>query len=150
LRENLRNWTNFGIKPDSSDVSSLPADPELPAFAARAHWGIENSLHHVLDVAFREDACTITHGNAPRNLNVIRKIALTLVRSDRESKKSIKKRLKLLACRMSTLKSWFSVQTCLGLPDKSALWLNFNALALVCVTEQQHLLSSFEIHSKPQ
>jgi hypothetical protein len=78
-------------------VSSLPADPELLAFAVRAHWGIENSLHHVLDVAFREDACTITHGNAPQNLNVIRKIALTLVRSDRESKKSIKKRLKLLA-----------------------------------------------------
>ncbi|MDR1932864.1 MAG: ISAs1 family transposase [Spirochaetales bacterium] len=78
-------------------VSSLPADPELLAFAARAHWGIENSLHLVLDVAFREDACTITRGNAPQNLNVIRKIALTLVRSDRESKKSIKKRLKLLA-----------------------------------------------------
>jgi hypothetical protein len=48
-------------------------------------------------VAFREDACTITYGNAPQNLNIIRKIALILVRSDRESKKSIKKRLKLLA-----------------------------------------------------
>ncbi|MDR1956562.1 MAG: hypothetical protein LBQ30_06890 [Treponema sp.] len=78
-------------------VSSLPVDAELLAFAARAHGGIENSLHHVLDGAFREDACTITHGNAPHNLNGIRKIALTLVRSDMESKKSIKKRLKLLA-----------------------------------------------------
>jgi predicted transposase YbfD/YdcC len=78
-------------------VSSLPADPELLAFAARAHWGIENSLHYILDVAFREDACTIKRGNSPQNLNVIRKIALTLVRSDKESKKSIRKRLKLLA-----------------------------------------------------
>jgi predicted transposase YbfD/YdcC len=78
-------------------VSSLPADPELLAFAARAHWGIENSLHYVLDVAFGEDACRISRGNAPENLSVIRKIALTLVRSDKESKKSIKKRLKLLA-----------------------------------------------------
>jgi predicted transposase YbfD/YdcC len=70
--------------------SSLPADGELLAFAARAHWGIENSLHYVLDGAFREDAGTITHGNTPQNLNGIRKITLTLVGSDRESKKSIK------------------------------------------------------------
>ncbi|WP_413906944.1 transposase, partial [Candidatus Endomicrobiellum trichonymphae] len=72
-------------------------DPDLLAFASRAHWGIENSLHYILDVAFREDACSITHGNSPQSLNVIRKIALTLVRSDTESKKSVKKRLKLLA-----------------------------------------------------
>ncbi|GMO28061.1 MAG: hypothetical protein Ta2B_08670 [Termitinemataceae bacterium] len=78
-------------------ISSLPPDPDLLAFASRAHPGIENSLHYILDVAFREDACSITHGNSPQNLNVISKIALTLVRSDTESKKSIKKRLKLLA-----------------------------------------------------
>jgi len=78
-------------------VSSLPADPKLFAYAARAHWGIENSLHHVLDVAFREDASKIRCGNAPENISVIRKIALTLVRSDKKSKKSIKKRLKMLA-----------------------------------------------------
>ncbi|MDR2738415.1 MAG: ISAs1 family transposase, partial [Treponema sp.] len=36
-------------------VSSLPPDPEVFATSSRAHWGIENSLHYVLDVAFRED-----------------------------------------------------------------------------------------------
>jgi hypothetical protein len=51
----------------------------------------------VLDAAFREDARRIKGGNAPENISVIRKIALTLVRSDTESKKSIKKRLKMLA-----------------------------------------------------
>jgi predicted transposase YbfD/YdcC len=75
-------------------VSSLPADAELLAFAGRAHWGIENSLHYILDVAFREDACRISHGFLPENLNSIRKLAMTLVRSDVESKLSIRKRLK--------------------------------------------------------
>lgn len=66
-------------------LSSLPADPELFATAARSHWGIENSLHYVLDVAFREDACRIKSGHAPENMAFIRKMAMTLVRSDTES-----------------------------------------------------------------
>jgi hypothetical protein len=71
--------------------------PELLAFAAHAHWGIENSLHYILDVAFfREDAYQISHGFSPENLNSIRKLAMTLVRSDVESKLSIGKRLKKL------------------------------------------------------
>jgi predicted transposase YbfD/YdcC len=78
-------------------VSSLPADAELLAFAARAHWGIENSLHYILDVAFREDACRISRGFSPQTLGSIRKLAMTLVRSDVESKLSIRKRLKKLA-----------------------------------------------------
>jgi predicted transposase YbfD/YdcC len=96
----IEDWRDINGK-ESIDrryyVSSLPADVEAFAFVARAHWGIENGLHHVLDVTFREDACRIKGGNAPENISVIRKIALTLVRSDTESKKSIKKRLKMLA-----------------------------------------------------
>jgi len=45
-------------------VSSLNPDPKLFAAAVRAHWGIENSLHYVLDVDFREDACRIKTGAA--------------------------------------------------------------------------------------
>jgi predicted transposase YbfD/YdcC len=78
-------------------VSSLPPDPKLLAVAARAHWGIENSLHHVLDVVFREDASRVHMGFAPENLNSFRKMAMTLVRRDVSSKFSVRKRLKMLA-----------------------------------------------------
>jgi REP element-mobilizing transposase RayT len=44
-------------------------------------------------VAFREDACRIKNGNAPENMAFIRKIALTLARSDTESKSSVKSRI---------------------------------------------------------
>jgi predicted transposase YbfD/YdcC len=78
-------------------VSSLNPDPELFAMAVRAHWGIENSLHYVLDVAFREDACRIKTGCAPENWACFRKIALTVARSDNQSTDSVKKRVKKMA-----------------------------------------------------
>jgi hypothetical protein len=65
--------------------------------AVRAHWGIENSLHYVLDVAFREDACRIKTGCAPENWACFRKIALTVARSDKQSTDSMKKRVKKMA-----------------------------------------------------
>jgi predicted transposase YbfD/YdcC len=58
-------------------VSSLEADEELFEQAARGHWGIENTFHYVLDVAYREDACRIRDGYSPQNMNLIRKIAST-------------------------------------------------------------------------
>jgi predicted transposase YbfD/YdcC len=66
-------------------VSSLEADAEVFAKAVRGHWGIENSLHYVLDVAFGEDDCRIRKDNGPENMAFIRKIALTVARSDKES-----------------------------------------------------------------
>jgi predicted transposase YbfD/YdcC len=78
-------------------VSSLPADPDLFAYAARAHWGIENGLHHVLDVALLEDNCRIRCGNSPQILNIVRKIALTLANYDTTPKRSTRKKLKLMA-----------------------------------------------------
>jgi predicted transposase YbfD/YdcC len=78
-------------------VSSLTPAPELFATAVRAHWGIENSLHYVLDVAFREDACRIKTGCAPENWACFRKIALTVARSDKQSTHSVKKRIKQMA-----------------------------------------------------
>jgi predicted transposase YbfD/YdcC len=74
-------------------VSSLPPDPVVLGSSVRAHWGIGNSLHYVLDVAFGEDACRIKSGNAPENMAFIRKIALSLARSDTGSKGSIASRL---------------------------------------------------------
>jgi predicted transposase YbfD/YdcC len=78
-------------------VSSLTPDPKRFATAVRAHWGIENSLHYVLDVAFREDASRIKSGCGPENWASFRKIALTVARSDKESTHSVKKRIKQIA-----------------------------------------------------
>ena len=49
--------------------------------AARSHWGIENRLHWVLDVAFREDDCRVRAGNAAENFAVIRHIAVNLLKA---------------------------------------------------------------------
>jgi hypothetical protein len=58
---------------------------------------VENSLHYVLDVALKEDACRIKKGDAPENMSFIRKIALTIARSDKETKSSVAGRIKQMA-----------------------------------------------------
>ena len=55
-------------------------DVERFAYVVRKHWSIENQLHWCLDVIFHEDASRARKGNAPRNLNVMRKVALSLCR----------------------------------------------------------------------
>jgi predicted transposase YbfD/YdcC len=47
----------------------------------RAHWGIENRLHWVLDVVFNEDAARSRNGHAPENLAVIRKLAINILQT---------------------------------------------------------------------
>lgn len=46
----------------------------------RSHWGIENSLHWVLDVVFREDDSRVRAGHAGENLAMIRRVAVSLLR----------------------------------------------------------------------
>lgn len=62
----------------------------------RQHWHIENSLHWVLDIAFREDDCRIRRGNGPQNFAILRHIALNLLKHNTDSKLGIKNR-RLLA-----------------------------------------------------
>jgi predicted transposase YbfD/YdcC len=76
-------------------ISSLESDAKLILKAVRTHWGIENKVHWVLDVVFREDDSRIRKGNAPQNLAVIRHIALNLLRQETTLKRGIKaKRLR--------------------------------------------------------
>ena len=62
---------------------------------SRAHWSIENSLHWVLDIAFREDESRIRKDNGAENFAIIRRIALNLLKQEQTLKVGIKnKRLK--------------------------------------------------------
>lgn len=61
---------------------------------AREHWGIENNLHWVLDIHFREDASTANADNALANLALLRKIAFNFTKLDPAmAKKTTKKRM---------------------------------------------------------
>lgn len=62
--------------------------------ATRDHWGIENSLHWVLDVAFDEDRCRVRTGHADQNLAVARHCALNLLKQERTGKVGIKAKRK--------------------------------------------------------
>ena len=71
--------------------------PEVLAGAIRRHWTIENNLHWVLDVTFREDESRVRDRIAARNLAVLRKIALNLISRDQASKTSKRGRRKQAA-----------------------------------------------------
>ena len=62
-------------------LTSAKFPPEMLAAAIRNHWQIENGLHWVLDVTFREDASRVRERNAARNLALLRRIALNLARA---------------------------------------------------------------------
>jgi predicted transposase YbfD/YdcC len=64
-------------------ILSRPMDAEEFACYARGHWGVENSLHWVLDDYFREDRCTARAGHATENLALMRKLVFNLMKSDK-------------------------------------------------------------------
>jgi predicted transposase YbfD/YdcC len=76
-------------------ISSLTGDARTILQAVRHHWGIENSLHWVLDVVFREDQARMRQGDTAHNFAMLRHIALNLLRAQKSGPKSVRgKRLK--------------------------------------------------------
>ena len=76
-------------------ISSLPGDAKQLLHAVREHWGIENSLPWVLDIAFREDESRVRKGHEAENLATMRHMALNLLRRETSSKVGVRaKRLK--------------------------------------------------------
>ena len=71
-------------------ISSLAANAAQFAYAVPNHWGIENRLHWVLDMSFREDECRVRRGEGAEILGAVRHIALNLLRQDKSSKRGLK------------------------------------------------------------
>ncbi len=73
-------------------ISSLGKNAKLLSQYVRGHWGIENSLHWVLDMTFREDLSQTRHRILGDNLSWIRRFAVTIMRQDLEKSSMASKR----------------------------------------------------------
>jgi predicted transposase YbfD/YdcC len=75
-------------------ISSLESNAKRLLHAARTYWGIENKVHWVLDIAFREDDSRVRKENGAQNFAVLRHIALNLLRQESTTKISIRAKRK--------------------------------------------------------
>ena len=71
-------------------ISSVNANAERLLDATRKHWGIENNLHWVLDLTFKEDESRIRKDLSAENFAVIRHIAYNLIKQDKSTKGSVR------------------------------------------------------------
>jgi predicted transposase YbfD/YdcC len=76
-------------------ISSWQAPAQAFMAAIREHWQIENGLHWVLDIAFREDESRIRKDYAPQNMAVLRHIALNLLKQETSAKVGIAAKRKM-------------------------------------------------------
>jgi predicted transposase YbfD/YdcC len=71
-------------------ISSLNGTARLALHAVRGHWRIENQVHWVLDVVFREDHCRLRKGSAAQNFAILRHVALNLLHNETSVKVGVK------------------------------------------------------------
>ncbi|WMV72989.1 ISAs1 family transposase [Xenorhabdus griffiniae] len=90
-------------------VSSLPLDAETAARAIRRHWSVENELHWVLDVTFREDAISLKDPDGAAQMALFNRIALNVIKQDTSIKDSQKAKR-----RMATWSGEFRSQLIFG------------------------------------
>jgi len=90
-------------------ISSRLLDVAAFADAARSHWAIENGLHWVLDVAFKEDQSRLRRGHGAKNMAIVRHFSLNLVRAE-PSKRTIKGKRKLASWDTKALQAILGLQ----------------------------------------
>ncbi len=84
-------------------IASLPPNAQQLLAATRSHWGIENSVHWVLDIALREDDSRIRQGHPPHNMAILRRMALNLLRHEKTAKIGIAAKRKRAGWRQDCL-----------------------------------------------
>jgi predicted transposase YbfD/YdcC len=75
-----RNFLFQGARWSMFYISSMTADARHFSQRIRDHWQVENRLHWVKDVVFKEDSAPLCSGHAPENMAILRTMAINLLR----------------------------------------------------------------------
>lgn len=97
----IRTENNQTSQYDRYYISSFATSAEQFLYLIRNHWSIENKLHWMLDVIFREDASRASKDNSPLNMNILRKVAMSCLKKTHTSKKTSIRR-KMLKAALNT------------------------------------------------
>ena len=91
-------------------ISSIEPNAQLLSESIRSHWAIENSLHYILDISFRDDDSRIRKGNAPQNIGIIKHAALNMLQMYKTKRQSIKRLRKMAGWSINILNDILNVK----------------------------------------